>query len=247
MLRAARKVTILAFTLLPSCALSSDEIRFVGSIEKTEISKIREKLEMGKYKSTRISSSGGPALDVLEVLDLIHKYKLDIKIDNYCMSSCAEMIFLTKSKIEMVNDPLLGFHGNAFTGYMLEKSSHNDEDAACYFRNITSKFFPYVSVDKAKYDKFNLDMLDRKKVVSVFKNYDQNGNSRFYAGCPEYTFASKNKFWFPDSSYLKNEMGLNFKGRIAADDIAIAREKIEQNWPYGATNIVGSLEVSTKK
>jgi len=84
-----------------------------------------------KPKWIDIRSTGGSMIAGIQIGHFIHKNKLNIYVNNYCMSSCANYVFVAAKKKRLSPHALVVYHGGVLQA--------NAEDNYETFRNYRNK------------------------------------------------------------------------------------------------------------
>ncbi len=179
-----------------------------------------------------IRSYGGEADSSIDLADRISQHNVTVRVREYCLSACAELIVPAAKTIIMIGEPLIGFHGNAMTyQYLLEKEEL-PELAKC--EEVRSDKFREI------YRRRNIKMSswDKQiKLVGIY--YDSSQSDKQDKTCSMSIFSSKYKYWFPTSVQLRNDFGWKFDGEVCADAIECARTSIKKYWYPGNAYVVG--------
>lgn len=111
--------------------LGGDEIFYMGSLTSEANAKVFElyKNSINKPGTLSITSLGGDIEVGMELGEWLVEKKLHVKIDDYCMSSCANYIFPAGVKKYIGNKALIAFHGGAHSEFFIS----NDESVLASF------------------------------------------------------------------------------------------------------------------
>jgi ATP-dependent protease ClpP protease subunit len=86
-------------------------ICFNGQINKASATQAAEMLESKSVKTLVISSSGGSVHYALDMAEYIQAKKIDIVVNHYCVSSCANYLFLAARYKYVTQGSFVGWHG----------------------------------------------------------------------------------------------------------------------------------------
>lgn len=175
-------IAFLATSLLfhPIVAFSSDiatikmrstDILFSGDITNENVANFIALYEAQERKPTlvTIQSKGGDASAGLEFGDFILRQGLDVRVLNYCFSSCANYVFTAGKTKYVTKDAIIGWHGSPTSRYVYIEGKGVvqlacDSDAAC--ADDLAKKTVDASLDCVKYT--NCDEA-RPKLIESFK------------------------------------------------------------------------------
>lgn len=114
------KATALVLTILASFSVYAEEyeikrldaatVSYQGRIVKGSFQALRAQLT-SETTTLRIRSSGGDGEEAMLIGNQIIDQNLGLIVDGYCMSSCANYLFLAAQKKSLLADSVLGFHG----------------------------------------------------------------------------------------------------------------------------------------
>jgi hypothetical protein len=101
--------------LEPKVTIVNSTIYYDGWLAEPAIEKMFSLYEKAKLKPTKlvINSSGGAIELGMEVGGWVYDHKLDVQVDGYCASSCANYIFPAGKNKYLANRAIIGFHGGA--------------------------------------------------------------------------------------------------------------------------------------
>ena len=119
-------ITLLIFKSNPSVYTSKNgDIVYTGKINAEGYEKILNKYKNAipdnKPKNIIIKSGGGSGLVGVLIGRFIHKHDINIKVRDYCMSTCANFIFPAAKEKTLIDNALLVFHGGFFQENLFEK------------------------------------------------------------------------------------------------------------------------------
>jgi len=180
------------------------------------------------YSSVIIRSNGGYSKFGFMVNEAIYNKKIDVIIDDYCFSACAEYVLLASKDITFVNEPIIGFHGNALLHHAVLERYRTVPASECY-NSEAPKLLKLYSRIKAN-SNFWKEQEKRLIVpkITEFKN-----------GCPYYRYEFAHKYWYPTSDQLENLMGIKFSGSLCADNPACIKARLIRKGRKGTSFVVG--------
>lgn len=122
------------FIFLQSCISTKHEnlayrqLSFTGSLSEKNVDDIILKLQRPpKLKQLIINSGGGDELAALKLAKEISKQNIDVVVDGACISACAHILLPAARKVFIVEDSVIGFHGNIFGWLELFARTNQDE------------------------------------------------------------------------------------------------------------------------
>jgi hypothetical protein len=201
-----------------------------GSIDDGVVSEIRSNISAGQ--EVIITSHGGKADPSILLAETILKNNIKLKVVSHCLSACAELIIPAASSVEMIDQPLIGFHGNAFYYFNLLKKVGDEKVAQCEVGR-TERFSRIYDLKGINKDTWR-HQLSRLRIIDIQKTdmYDERG-------CRIYNFYTKHKYWFPTSKQLSSIFGYRFKGTLCSDDINCMKRRLAEIWYAGDSFVVG--------
>lgn len=126
------KVSITGCVLLLTCSLayaapaqvfvSEGEVHYVGTLDGEANQRLFAMYDQLPVKpaTLAIRSRGGDVVFGLELGEWVRDHRLDVKVMEYCLSSCANYVF-TAGKIKTVgNNATIGFHGGLSSRHVTE-------------------------------------------------------------------------------------------------------------------------------
>ena len=98
-----------------SVTLSSDTIYYHGPLSEEANNKVNSLItkESSKIKWFSITSTGGEVNKGMALGDIIFKHNLNVEVNEYCLSSCANYVFTSAQHHRISNYATIGFHGGA--------------------------------------------------------------------------------------------------------------------------------------
>ncbi len=94
--------------------LDSNTLRLIGNINKENIEEILNYLDSDINKIV-ITSGGGEVTSNIRFGNLIRSKGIAVEVEEYCMSSCFNYVFLAASSKKIRKNSLIGFHGGVET------------------------------------------------------------------------------------------------------------------------------------
>ena len=185
-----------------------------------------------------IYSQGGNTDAAYKTAQIIINKKYSIKVAEICLSACAEYLLPAATEIELIREPLIGYHRNPILlRYLADKNG---------VRNLEHC--------KMNRDKKLLKLLsDTGKTTAAWKETVKRLNLMSYRPiyrdkqCPQSVREFENKFWFPNSEQLETIFGLKVSGKLCADDPACYNRKIPHYFAKGGSFIVGDEKIVVPK
>jgi len=95
--------------------LSNDVLTLNGTLTQEATDTVQTLFNQAKEKPTtlNISSDGGDILVGMALGQWVFEQQLDVRVDQYCLSSCANYIFPAGKTKYLGNRALIGYHGGA--------------------------------------------------------------------------------------------------------------------------------------
>jgi hypothetical protein len=107
------RVAIVAGETWSVTVLDRQSLKFVGTINSSSVSDLRDKLAHGSFSKLVIDSYGGDAEAGIDMGYLVFKYKLSLLVDGSCNSSCANYILPAARVTSGTDKTILIYHGDA--------------------------------------------------------------------------------------------------------------------------------------
>ena len=135
--RVARLLSLAMLTASSGCTAQEDQpsIRFEGSISDKNFRLLQQILDTPAYRDARwieITSAGGDASAGMAIGRLVRSRNLGVKVPKFCVSACAQYIFLAARDREVAQGALVLFHRNMGMIERLHRDSGNAEGAALF-------------------------------------------------------------------------------------------------------------------
>lgn len=102
------------------------ELHYVGVLDKQANAKLFALYESLKDKPDilAIRSTGGPTTEGMALGQWVHEHKLDVKVLEYCLSSCANYVFPAGAHKVVSNFAVIGLHGGlSSTSFSYDEST----------------------------------------------------------------------------------------------------------------------------
>ncbi|WP_194579614.1 peptidase, partial [Vibrio anguillarum] len=126
-MRINMKPIVFSFLVVMSSSVLADELdignvsqegivlKYYGTISYELNEKLFKLYEEAKVKPSTlyIESDGGDVELGMDLGDWVYEKKLDIVVDSYCLSSCANYVFPSSNHKSIGNQALIGYHGGA--------------------------------------------------------------------------------------------------------------------------------------
>lgn len=90
--------------------IDETELRISGVLTPSVAEKFR-KLVSDKVKVVSVSSEGGVTESAIEIAESIQKRGIVVRVLDFCLSSCANYIFVAGSRREVAPSAVVGWHG----------------------------------------------------------------------------------------------------------------------------------------
>lgn len=98
--------------------ISHDQIRYHGPIDQYRVAEFIDLYQRGDRLI--ITSTGGDLYAGMSLGDFINRNRISVEVDDYCISSCANYVFLAGAKKILNTDSLVIFHGGPKQGNFLD-------------------------------------------------------------------------------------------------------------------------------
>lgn len=89
---------------------NADTISFKGKIESDEFERFTKIMDE-KVRILKVDSGGGETSAALKIGFSLRQHNVEIQVNNWCLSSCANYLFLGAIK-RVIAKGIVGFHGN---------------------------------------------------------------------------------------------------------------------------------------
>jgi len=113
-LAASLCLTVTARADEPTFSLSKEgqTIVFKGGIDKVSSEALIAAINEGPNRIV-ITSLGGSMEHALNIAEVMQKHKIVLEVKDYCISACANFLFIAASEKKLLPDAVLGFHGGS--------------------------------------------------------------------------------------------------------------------------------------
>lgn len=93
--------------------LSENELNYVGYLDDQANQRLFSLYDGLKDKPTTLAirSRGGDVVHGMELGEWVHAHKLDVKVMEFCLSSCANYVFTAGARKIVSSNAMIGFHG----------------------------------------------------------------------------------------------------------------------------------------
>ena len=111
-----------------NAAAGSGEVTFEGRLLRPDVDHIIDQLTHGA-RVLHINSVGGDGRAIISLAKFVSDNKIDVVVDNYCLSDCASILFPASRSPTLKSGAVLGFH-NTLTSMALVAEIHHISPAA---------------------------------------------------------------------------------------------------------------------
>lgn len=117
------------YTDYAQVSIKGDTLYFKGSMNAAANKKLFRLYEDAEVMPTRlhIKSGGGDVMLGMELGYFVHEHQLDVEVDQYCGSSCANYVFTAARQKILRQDSVLFWHGSSYQPDM-DQILRNDND-----------------------------------------------------------------------------------------------------------------------
>jgi hypothetical protein len=162
----------------PQVFVDRNELHYVGLLDEEANKRLFALYDNLKEKPAVLSirSAGGPVRTGMALGQWVHAHKLDVKVMEYCLSSCANYVFPAGVRKIVSNVAVIGFHGGAESTYVqftqaLQKLTPEQRDlldgARQSLQDQAREEPPYLEQIGVRADMVSLGQQDR--YLSVFE------------------------------------------------------------------------------
>lgn len=210
--------------------ISENTIRFSGDIDNNSLSQYQTISKDG-YSKLELQSFGGSNLIALKIAEDIIQRNVEIVVDGYCMSACANYLALAGKKLTVPCDSLLGWHGTVTE--QSEKEIIEDFKSREYPKELVDKYLKWIKIFKDKeqnfYKKIGIDraLLTDSVKIPLNEGKKPEISFKFNEDTGEYSVSKSAVLWVPTPDVLE-KYGVPTNGfcrRYSRDDIKILIEK----------------------
>lgn len=150
-------------------------VQFKGVLNQESVTALISKIKAGQ-KTLLIESEGGDAASGQLLGQYIASNEVTVIISRYCLSACANYVFLAASKKLLLPDAVLGFHGGLVRPNKESGASETSSISAPMqvLYEAEEKFLKAIKVDQALISRsFNLTRPSESKVVFNIQTDDK--------------------------------------------------------------------------
>ena len=112
----------------PEITLSGQRLLFVGQITRASAAVVRTTLSANSVSRLTINSGGGDVEAALELAGLIRDNQLDVEVEVWCLSSCANYIFPSGKKKTISTGAIVAWHGSSCHLHYLDITERGSAD-----------------------------------------------------------------------------------------------------------------------
>ena len=216
---------LVAALVLTGCA-RSQSVFIRSSIDSSLYDHIRE-LDADRYE-IKITSGGGLSYPAIKLGVYLLDKKVHLKVQDYCLSACAEFLLPAADEIRFVDNPVVGFHWSPLMTYH-QYVRVGAELSACTFPTGDQ-----LTLLNARH--LNTEFWRETEKRLKLKHFETIMNGE---RCPMKIREFENRFWLPTSDQLRNIWGLKFTGSVCADDFVRCMDKVNRIWARGTRIVIG--------
>ena len=129
-----------------------ETIFFTGRIDSASARQFLRLVDDPAVHRLVIRSPGGFAAPALDIGEAVHAHGLDVDVDRYCLSSCANYVFPAGRQKRVSGPAAVGWHGSM--AHVLYRQAHGEEhwseDVFAQARELAAReaaFFRSIGVD----------------------------------------------------------------------------------------------------
>jgi hypothetical protein len=210
----AKSLRIALLLLLASCgnattsSPSENVFRIDGEVTEEVLDALERRLEVpGEGPLTlAVTSEGGSARNFARLAILIQRHELELVIDEFCLSSCAEYLFPSTRNLVVADDAIIGFHGNPLLELYLLRSTGEE---APFCAEQAGRALEYVYRQSGA----NSDFCELQR--DVLKPYDVSVIEG--PGCKTVGYKRQVDTWLPGRQELEGLLGRALPNPVCAD------------------------------
>lgn len=225
MIKALRLTVLISGLFLASC--SDPALKYNGTIDESFV-KLTQSLA-DRNKDILVTSGGGTVEDSLRAARILRDKSYNLIVIDNCTGACASYLLPGANQITFREDPLVGFMHDSFMNYaqFVEYGGNTEQ---CDWTNLSQQRELY----KAR--GLNTQFWQQTEKRLVLKKYLLAEASN---GCPKKYREFENFLWLPTSKQLRDGWGLEFKGRVCADNVERCKRKVDRKWKKGNRVVIG--------
>jgi hypothetical protein len=131
-------------------SVSGKVLTFRGQIAAGSASRVSQLMRQanGAVRIFRITSAGGDGAEALRIAEIVRRNALDVEVESFCISGCAQYIFIAGKSKHVYNNSIVAFHGTpSALRFELSRSSLNK--ASSLFKRqseLEKKFYRDIGV-----------------------------------------------------------------------------------------------------
>jgi ATP-dependent protease ClpP protease subunit len=112
----------------PQIAISGQRLLFVGEITRASAAVVRATVSANPVSGLTINSGGGDVEAALEIAGLIRDKQLDVEVEVWCLSSCANYIFPSGKTKTISTGAIVAWHGSPCHMHYLDTTARGSAD-----------------------------------------------------------------------------------------------------------------------
>ena len=177
-------------------------VHFIGYIDEVAVDRFEDELAAGDVRTVVLRSPGGRDLQAIRAANLILDHRLDVRVEEYCISACAA--FLLPAGATRTIDPgsIVSWHLTAASACLvLECLSTEESDRR--------RLLEFLEPSLALYARAGVD--PRIFADQIITHDALCYLSRERDGRTEYRIRVEYEHWVPSARYL-HAIGLDFEG-----------------------------------
>ena len=164
-----------------------------------------------------VNSKGGPVGVAAKIARLIMENELNLVVEGYCSSACAEYLMTAAKSVYAVNAPVIGVHGNPIIDEMVYRSQSDRPITHCEWPARST--LSYIYAQNGLSDRFHEEQISRLRISKLF--FDRTPDGCIY----KLDLRMGIRQWLPTSEQLSDLLGVDIIGEVCADKAAcISRE-----------------------
>ena len=204
---------------------------------KEQIAKIEK--STGRVIFAVEDSPGGDADALLQLTEIVNSNADVLHVRGYCLSACAELVYLVNMPVMTDANTVIGFHGNALTfnelvrRFSLSGEFRCFEERARHFANLLKRR----DADPAVGTNAMLERLHFYAAKEVPSRLSHCRNARFY---------SRFRLWLPNSDQLKKLLQVRLVGSVCADDKGCVTKYAKKNWGLHSGVVAGDRMIDSE-
>lgn len=227
-----KKIISLLFLLLCACSETISAKPKPVIINRANLSNLFESIQTANdLRQPLVFNSYGGMTSIALVLAWEINGKVDIIINDECISNCAELILPAAQKLYFHENPIIGFHGNISSYRSFVESRFKGNTSFCNW-NYEERFQELLQTNKVNLHFWGEQMkrLNPKVTFEV-----RQGD------CPKIQYNFENHMWLPTSEQLMKLFNLEFKGVVCADNPRKCKKRIDDRWAQGTRIVIGDI------